>query len=261
MKTILVTTLLTLAVGAWPATAAPTAETKPEGKNIVAVAREAGTFETLLLAAMTAGLGEALSGPGPLTVFAPTDEAFAKLPKGTVESLIRPENREKLATILKYHVVAGRVSLAKAIEAGEAVTLQGGKITAKFDDGRVRIGPATLLAADINASNGVIHVIDQVLLPPEVTATPKPTPAGLIEKAIDRGVPLFNNGNPEACSAVYEITCESLQLIPDVPEKLRAALARALEESRAEHNQRQKAFLLRAALDRAYAQLGGEMKR
>jgi transforming growth factor-beta-induced protein len=261
MKTILVMTLLTLAVGARPAAAAPTAAAKQEENNIVAVARKAGSFETLLLAAMTAGLGEALGGAGPLTVFAPTDEAFAKLPKGTVESLIRPENREKLATILKYHVVAGRVSLAQAIEAGEAVTLQGGKVTAKFADGRVRIGPATLLTADIGASNGVIHVIDQVLLPPEPPVAPKLGPVGLIEKAIDIGVPLFNNGNPEACVAVYEITCESLRLLPEVPEKLRAELARSLGEIRGEHAARQKAFALRAALDRAYAQLAGEMKR
>ena len=158
------------------------------GQTIVGVAEAAGSFKTLLAAATAADLAGALSGPGPFTVFAPTDEAFAKLPKGTVEELLKPENREKLARILKYHVIAGKVSLAKALEAGEAATLQGSKITAKFDGGRVLIGPATLLKADITASNGVIHVIDQVLLPKEITAKPL-TAARLIELAIERGCP------------------------------------------------------------------------
>lgn len=240
--------------------AGPAPATGKAGRNIVEVAQGAGSFKTLIAAATAAGLAEALSGPGPLTVFAPTDEAFGKLPRGTVESLLKPENKEKLAAILKYHVVAGRVSLSKAIEAGEAPTLQGAKVTVKFDDGRVRIGPAALLKADLGASNGVIHVIDQVLLPPEPAAAPKLGPVSLIEKAIERGVPLFNEGNPAACAAVYEITCESLRLLPGVPEKVRAELGRALEEMHAAQGERQKAWILRGALDRAYGQLGGEMK-
>lgn len=224
------------------------------GKTIVGVAEATGSFKTLLAAATAADLAGALSGPGPFTVFAPTDEAFAKLPKGTVEELLKPENREKLAGILKYHVIAGKVSLAKALEVGEAATLQGSTITAKFEGGRVLIGPATLLKADITASNGVIHVIDQVLLPKEITAKPL-TAAALIELAIERGVPLFNEGNPAACAAVYEVTCESLRTMPDVPEKMRQELAGAIVEMRGERQARQKAWILRNALDRVYTSL------
>ncbi len=220
-------------------------------QTIVDVAKAVGTFKTLLAAATAADLAGALSGPGPLTVFAPTDEAFAKLPKGTVEELLKPENKDKLASILKYHVIAGKVSLAKALEAGEAATLQGSKITAKFDGGRVLIGPATLLKADIATSNGVIHVIDQVLLPKEITSTPL-TPATLIELAIERGVPIFNDGNQAACAAVYEVTCESLRIMPGVPEKMRIELASAISDMRAEKHARQKAWILRNALDRVY---------
>ncbi|MEI6537637.1 MAG: CIA30 family protein [Verrucomicrobiaceae bacterium] len=225
------------------------------GKTIVNVAEAAGSFKTLLAAAAAADLASTLSEGGPFTVFAPTDEAFAKLPKGTVDELIKPENREKLASILKYHVIAGRVSLAKALEVGQAATLQGAKVTAKFENGRVLIGPATLVKADIAASNGVIHVIDQVLLPPEA-ATSKPlAPTMLIELAIRRGVPLFNDGDPAACAAVYEITCESLRVMPGVSEKMRADLGHALDEMHEEKTAKQKAWILRNALDRAYTQL------
>jgi hypothetical protein len=147
-------------------------------------------------------------------------------------------------------VIVGRVPLAKALEVGEATTLQGGKITVRFADGRVVVGPATLVQADLPASNGVIHVIDQVLLPPNTPAPPL-TPSALIERAIERGVPLFNNGNPEACAAVYEITCEALRMMPGVPENVRADLGRALAEMRAAETDREKAWTLRYALDRA----------
>jgi uncharacterized surface protein with fasciclin (FAS1) repeats len=226
------------------------------GKSIVDIANDAGSFKTLLAAAAAAGLADALAGEGPFTVLAPTDEAFAKLPKGTVEELLKPENREKLAGVLKYHVIAGSVNLAKALEVGEAATLQGAKITAKFEDGRVRIGAATLIKADLAASNGIIHVIDQVLLPPETVAKPL-SPAALIELAIQRGVPLFNDGSPAACAAVYEITCEALRVAPGLTEPSRQDLAVALQETRAANDPRKRAWILRRALDRVGAGLGG----
>lgn len=136
-----------------------------EQKDIVDTADAAGSFKTLVAAVEAADLIETLKGEGPFTVFAPTDEAFAKLPKGTVEELLKPENMDKLAELLKDHVISGKVTLGKALDAGEVATLQGSRIPAKFVDGRVLIGPAGLLKADIAASNGVIHVIDQVLLP------------------------------------------------------------------------------------------------
>lgn len=140
-----------------------------EKKDIVDTAVGVGSFKTLVAALKAADLVETLKGEGPFTVFAPTDEAFAKLPKGplfdTVGELLKPENKDKLAELLKDHVISGKVTLGKALDAGEVATLQGSRIPAKFADGRVLIGPAGLLKADIAASNGVIHVIDQVLLP------------------------------------------------------------------------------------------------
>ena len=173
------------------------AEPVKSGNNLVEVAKASGGFKTLLAAATAADLVGVLSGEGPLTVLAPTDEAFAKLPSGTVETLLKPENREQLVGILKNHVIAGRVTLAKALEAREASSLQGSKIVFKFEDGRVRVGPSTLTKADIAASNGVIHVIDQVLIPAR-TKTGALNAAGLIELAIERGVPIFNHGGGPA---------------------------------------------------------------
>jgi len=137
----------------------------PEEKNLVQVADTAGTFKTLLAAAQAAGVAGALQGDGPLTVFAPTDAAFAKLPAGTVESLLKPENKEKLASILLHHVVAGRVYSDQALEAGLATTLGGGTLTIAVVDGKARVDGAHIVKTDIEARNGVIHVVDAVLLP------------------------------------------------------------------------------------------------
>ena len=141
----------------------------PSGDNIPATADKAGTFKTLLAAAKAAGLVEVLSGDKPLTVFAPTDEAFAKLPAGTVESLLKPENKEKLAAILKFHVVVGRVFSNEVLSTPELKTVQGGTLTAAMKNGAATINGAKLLTTDIDASNGVIHVIDRVMLPPATT--------------------------------------------------------------------------------------------
>ena len=138
----------------------------PSSKNIPATADKAGTFKTLLAAAKAAGLVEVLSGDKPLTVFAPTDDAFAKLPAGTVESLLKPENKEKLAAILKFHVVPGRVFSNDVLSKKELKTVQGGMLTAALKNGAASINRAGLIATDIDASNGVIHVIDSVMLPP-----------------------------------------------------------------------------------------------
>lgn len=227
------------------------ADAKKGGDNIVDVAKAAGQFKTLLAAAGAADLAGALGGDGPLTVFAPTDEAFAKLPHGTVQELLKPENKAKLAAILKYHVIAGKVTLANALAAGEAETLQGTKLGAKFEDGRVLINSAKLLKADIPASNGVIHVIDQVLLPPDSNRRSL-TAASLIELAISRGVPLFNAGNEAACAAVYEIACESVRALPETSKKSRAVLAQALSEMRQESSAQKKAWILRTAMDQVY---------
>lgn len=148
----------------------------PESKNIPEVAANAKMFGTLLAAAKAAGLVEALSGEGELTVFAPTDAAFKKLPAGTVESLLKPENKGQLAAILKYHVVAGRVYSDAAVKAGKAKTLQGQMVRIKVTDAGAKVNKAGLVKTDIDASNGVIHVIDSVLLPPEKKATSQVAP-------------------------------------------------------------------------------------
>ncbi len=134
--------------------------------TIVDVAVEAGSFETLVAAVEAAGLAETLSGEGPFTVFAPTDEAFAALPEGLVDALLLPENQEALTAILTYHVLDGEV-LAADVTAGDVPTLEGEDITISTDDG-VMVNDATVTATDVMASNGVIHVIDAVLVPPSI---------------------------------------------------------------------------------------------
>ena len=135
-------------------------------KDVVDTAVGAGDFTTLVAAVEAAGLVETLKGEGPFTVFAPTDEAFAALPEGTVESLLQPENRDQLVAILTYHVVPGKVMSTDLSDGMTAATVQGGDITVDLSDG-VKINEASVTAADIEASNGVIHVIDSVILPPE----------------------------------------------------------------------------------------------
>lgn len=137
----------------------------PSDKNIVQTAVAAGSFKTLAKLLAAADLVSALEGDGPFTVFAPTDEAFAKLPKETVDSLLRPENKEKLAGILKYHVVSGRVYSGDAIKAGTAKSLQGSSPRITSTGGTVSVDGAKVLTADLDATNGVIHVIDTVIMP------------------------------------------------------------------------------------------------
>ncbi len=137
----------------------------PSSADIVATAVEAGSFNTLAAALKAAGLVEALKSDGPFTVFAPTDEAFAALPEGTVESLLKPENKDKLAAVLKYHVVPGRVFSDAAAKGATVDTLQGQSITTRSEDGKVFVNDAQVVTADIDTSNGVIHVINKVILP------------------------------------------------------------------------------------------------
>jgi uncharacterized surface protein with fasciclin (FAS1) repeats len=162
--------LSTLTVAALALTFAAPAQAQSEAemeKDIVETAIAAGQFETLVAAVQAAELGEVLQGDGPFTVFAPTDEAFAKLPEGTIADLLKPENKETLVAILTYHVVPGKVMAADAAQLTSAATVQGGEITIKAYDGKVWIDNAQVIAADVEASNGVIHVIDSVILPGE----------------------------------------------------------------------------------------------
>ena len=137
----------------------------PPSLNIVELAASNEDFSTLVAAVKAAGLAETLAGEGPYTVFAPTNEAFAKLPEGTVETLLLPENKDKLVAILTYHVVAGDVTASDVVTLTEVTTLQGDTAPISVTDDGVTIAGANVILTDLDASNGVIHVIDKVLLP------------------------------------------------------------------------------------------------
>jgi uncharacterized surface protein with fasciclin (FAS1) repeats len=134
-------------------------------KDIVDTAASVSDFSTLVAAVQAAGLVEALKGEGPFTVFAPTNEAFAKLPAGTVESLLLPENKEQLTQILTYHVVAGKVMAKDVVKLTSATTLEGSAVKIVVANGAVKVDNANVIKTDIKTSNGVIHVIDAVILP------------------------------------------------------------------------------------------------
>jgi uncharacterized surface protein with fasciclin (FAS1) repeats len=138
---------------------------KSGGKDIVDTAVSAGKFKTLAAALKAAGLVETLKGEGPFTVFAPTDDAFAKLPPGTVEELLKPENKEKLTAVLTYHVVPAKATSSDVAGMTSAKAVNGKELKLKARDGKVMVDNATVTTADIEASNGVIHVIDTVLIP------------------------------------------------------------------------------------------------
>ena len=157
-----------LAAGALAGPRALAADTAPAlaaPADIVDTAVAAGSFKTLAAALKAAGLVDTLKGPGPFTVFAPTDEAFAKLPPGTVDNLLKPENKDQLVKILTYHVVPGKVMAADVVKLQSAKTVQGGALTIKVSDGKVWVDNAQVTKTDIVASNGVIHVIDAVVMP------------------------------------------------------------------------------------------------
>lgn len=157
-RSIALAAVLTLGVVAVPAGSAPQ-------KDIVDTAVSAGSFNTLAAALKAAGLVDTLKGNGPFTVFAPNDAAFAKLPAGTLESLLKPENKAQLVSILTYHVVPGSVSSSQVVKLTSAKTVEGQSVTISAKGGSVMIDNAKVLKADVVASNGVIHVIDSVILP------------------------------------------------------------------------------------------------
>ena len=158
-------------------TAFPAARPAPKA-DIVDTAVRAGSFKTLVAAVQAAGLADTLKGAGPFTVFAPTDAAFAKLPSGVVESLLKPENKARLQAILTYHVVAGNVMAADVVKLTGATTVQGQKIDITVNNGAVKVDNANVIKTDIGTSNGVIHVIDSVILPAE---------KNLLETAVEAG--------------------------------------------------------------------------
>ncbi len=226
----------------------PAAAGDHHNDDVVDVAIKSGSFTTLVAAVKAAGLVETLKGDGPFTVFAPTDEAFDRLPEGTLESLLRPENRDQLVAILTYHVVSGRVTSADLLATASAATVNGTGLPIGLS-----IGNATVLKADIEASNGVIHVIDNVLLPPTMSAAM--TPSSLIELAIERGAPLYNHGQKAACAAVYEIAAQALIMDGRVPADVKRGLMRSVEKMHGTHSADRQAWIMRDGLDAAYAMM------
>jgi uncharacterized surface protein with fasciclin (FAS1) repeats len=150
-----------------PSTEAPMGSEAPAAEDIVAIASANEDFSTLVAAVSAAGLVETLQGEGPFTVFAPTNAAFDALPAGLVDKLLMPENKDVLVKILTYHVVSGAI-MAADVTAGDVASVEGGMIAVTTNDGGVQVNGASVVSADIVASNGVIHVIDAVILPPDV---------------------------------------------------------------------------------------------
>ena len=179
--------------------------------SIVEVASRSGQFSTLLKAAVEADLADTLSKDGPFTIFAPTDEAFAELPHGVLTELLKEKNKSQLADLLKYHVVAGSYH-SNELPLLPLKTLNGQDVKFTVGSGSVFINGSQVLTADIEASNGVIHVIDKVLIPQNSGATE--SARSIIMRGIRMGVPHFNNGNHSACAEIYEITLRSLLMIP-----------------------------------------------
>lgn len=224
----------------------------PADKNLVETAAEAGNFGTLIAAAKAAGLAGALTGKDDLTVFAPTDEAFAKLPEGTVESLLKPENKQQLIDILKYHVVAGRVYSEQAVKAGSAKTLGGSPIVIAVKDGEARVNDSKLVATDLDASNGVVHVIDTVLMPPAKSAA-----EAACEKLVDAiamGAPLYNSGHHHACADLYMKTMTGL-MDSSLDHSMKQHISTVVSRARHQHSSTSRAWTLRHGMDQMYATL------
>jgi len=221
-------------------------------QNIVQIAASTGQFDTLIAAAKAAGLTEALSGKGPLTVFAPTDEAFARLSAGTVEGLLRPENKEQLVEILTYHVVPEKLKASDVVARDSLQTLNGKQPRISVSGSEVKIDDANVIKVDINASNGVIHVIDSVLLPPQNQTSQTQTQA-MIELAISKGAPLFNHGQAKACADLYQVTAASLLAMDEsLSDQQRGMLERAISRAGQTHNDRRRAWVMRGVLDDVY---------
>jgi uncharacterized surface protein with fasciclin (FAS1) repeats len=244
-------------------------------RDIVETAVAAGSFETLAAALDAAGLVATLRGDGPFTVFAPTDAAFARLPEGTVESLLRPENRDRLTAILTYHVVPGRVTAEEVVRLDRAATVNGAEVRIRTRDGGVQVDDADVVTTDVFASNGVIHVIDEVLLPPEArgeddrdgavrmalrSARGPGEAREILHLAIARGVPLFNRGQVAGTVGIYEVAAAAV-LAADfgLEGTVREALREGLREGRRTHGLRERAWVYRGALDRALDALEGRM--
>lgn len=231
--------------------------------DLVAIAERSGKFSTLLAAVEAAGLSDTLSDASGITILAPTDEAFGKLPKEALESLLKPENRKTLQKILAMHVLNGRVSAGDALNAKKTTSFSGESLTFKVVDGLLKVNSSTIVSTDIAADNGVIHVINSVLLPDErevfkesVSVPSSKTPVELIESAIDRGVPVFNRGDHQGCADIYRDCLEELISTQKIDGKFIDALQTLVNASNMVKDNSKRAWMLRSGLDHLYQALG-----
>ncbi|MDP8245371.1 MAG: fasciclin domain-containing protein [Candidatus Hinthialibacter antarcticus] len=226
----------------------------PSDKTIVETAAGAGSFNTLIAAAKAAGLAGVLSGDGPFTVFAPTDDAFAKLPAGTVEALLKPENKTQLQKILKLHVVESRAFSETVLKTEKFDSLAGLSLKPTLKDGKAFVNGVQIAKTDINASNGVIHVIDSVILPKEEVSSAHEA-REMIRTAINHGAPMYNHGNSAGCAAMYTMAAKAITSSDAVCSTVKAPLMTALANMEKAHGSSDQAWIMRRGLDEAYEKL------
>jgi uncharacterized surface protein with fasciclin (FAS1) repeats len=226
----------------------------PATKTIPTTAVEAGVFGTLVAAADAAGLVGVLGGKGPFTVFAPTDEAFSNLPGGTVESLLKPENKQQLINILKYHVVAGRVYDDEAVKAGSASTLLGKSLQFSVTANGPKVNDAKIVSKNVNASNGVIHVIDSVMLPPKAMSAGDAL--AMLESAVSQGVPVYNMGNHAQCCQIYTNVLKQIRDEGISGMNVVSTASNTMNNASHSMNDSDRAWALRQGIDMLRVQLG-----
>ena len=222
--------------------------------NLAEVAVQAGNFKSLVKALEASELIDALTQDTSYTVFAPTDDAFKKLPEMLLASLFQPENKEMLKTILLYHVVPGTLRAKEVISVRQLVTLSGEALQIRASDEGVKVDQSIVVKADITASNGVIHVMDEVLIPSSVKeqlAIKTPVMV-LLERAIELGVPHFNRGNHQACADIYETAATGLLNMDNgsMSDAQRQMLSRVMQTASQMHDSSGRAWTFRKAFDR-----------
>lgn len=239
----------------------------PQQSDLIETAVSDGAFKTLAAALKAANLVSVLKEPGPFTVFAPSDSAFAKLPKAMLQGLLEPDRRDKLVALLTYHVVPGRIYASDLLDSQVPTTLEGNEIEASYDEHGLKINDARIIKTDIETANGVIHVIDSVLAIP-ITASAGRMNAPLsrharfrarmiITRAIQVGAPAYNNGYVKECADIYVATAKRLLAMTPAPfsEKTRADLEKAVQEAGKMESMDRRAWTMRHALDAAMAAL------
>lgn len=227
----------------------------PALADIPTTAQSAGQFNTLLAAVGAAGLADVLAGDGPFTVFAPTDEAFAALPEGTVATLLKPENKQQLVDILKYHVISGRVYDTDAVAAKRAETLLGRGVNIGLNAEGITVNDAKIVARNIDASNGVIHVIDQVLIPSSLSSQEV---INTLNSAVERGAPVYNAGQHGQCCDIYMRTMSDIMAagINNADARTMSMIQQTVNRAKNTHSMTERAWVLREGIDSLYARMG-----